>query len=577
MTLEEILEKRKEKEMKKKEIKRKLRKIKKAIRNNKNKILYGAEIAMLLGTLGSCASLYGNYVDGGKEEPKVTIESENNIDDNIEEKENKDFIIYNDQIVTMKDNKLDNDLTSFRTFGTPFMLKVEPTGYTYGEIYKTIDEVKKVIENGYVGLPILYDIEKLMDKDTIRANCLLAEEFVNKLMANGCYVGLYGSEESMERFEEKFKEVTETNSIDLYDKLIVYENDKVEYDGVFNMSQKKDENVTCDFNMEKVINENKLNNFSKFVNDSKYIVKENDTLEEIASSVGMKTMDLAYYNGISDYNKITVGQEIIIPNHYQNQDIKVNKESKNIDNESMPSETTTRMVKGIDVSKWQSDVDWEKVSKEIDFAIVRLCDFYFKKDDGTCEFDPYFIRNMQECERLNIPVGVYYFSHATTEEEAREEARFVANNLKEYSLEYPVYMDIETEKQNKLMEDNPEQLKNVASAAMEELEKNGYFSGIYCGNGSEREVNRRQFIDELSKKYTFWVTSGSTYNKSVDFEEFKDDTYEVKHLPDTNIPIYQYSQQGSIDGINAKVDLDYGIMSLEDVIESNGYSKVKSQ
>src|SRR5699024_9038484 len=120
-----------------------------------------------------------------------------------------------------------------------------------------------------------------------------------------------------------------------------------------------------------------------------------------------------------------------LPNQYQDQDNLTMDTAQT--QENIESETANRLVKGIDVSHHQGIIDWETVQQEIDYAIVRLCDFYHQQPDETCKLDKKFENNIKKCEELNIPVGVYYYSHATTEEEAVTEARFVADSLKAYS------------------------------------------------------------------------------------------------------------------------------------------------
>jgi len=194
------------------------------------------------------------------------------------------------------------------------------------------------------------------------------------------------------------------------------------------------------------------------------------------------------------------------------------------------------LVKGIDVSEYQGDIEWGEVSNSVDFAILRLCDFCNRTTDDDIVLDNKFLFNMNACELFDIPVGVYYFSRATTPKEAKKEALFVADKLKSYSLEYPVYMDVETEYLNNLIVNSKEEFKIIAQAAMETLEANGYFSGIYC--------NRNVFknIEDLSNKYTFWLTSNKTYNQQVDFTSFKEENFPILYTPNNNVAIYQYLQ-----------------------------------
>ena len=548
--------------------------MKKLRRYHRKKILKSIEISSIAGIIGLC----GNLILSPEQSKEISSKSTTAIQVNMNEDNlvmnNKEEMIKRDDmlITTVKNNSIDKNFNDAAATETPFILKVEPTGYTYGEIYKTVDYLKSLISNYTINGPVLFDIEPLMANDTLRANCLLAEEFFNKLTANGCYVGLYGTDESMKKFEEKFKEVTESHSIDLYDKLIVYDGKKPTYDGTYNMSMKQGTNkIELKYDITKVITEAQLNTAERFVEDKTYTIQPGDKLVSIASKFNMKASDLASYNNIEDINQIMVGQTLTLPNQYK-EEIKID---TNQNQEDIESETTNRLVKGIDVSQHQGTIDWETVQQEIDYAIVRLCDFYHQQPDGTCKLDEQFENNIKKCEELNIPVGVYYYSHATTEEEAMAEASFVADSLKAYSLEYPVYMDIETKEQNALIDENQQQMKEVIASAMTELESEGYFAGIYCNGGSESDTKRKEFINDISKVYNCWLTSNATYNIAVDFQDFKTEDYEVLMMPSETIAMYQYSQQGQINGITGNVDLNYANEDLSATIVEKGFSKVK--
>lgn len=467
---------------------------------------------------------------------------------------------------TMKNDKLDREYTLAKVLGNDAVVVVEPTNYTYASIYKTIDAIKKISKDSTIPFPILFNIEPLMRDETLRANCLLAEEFLNKLTANGFYVGLYGSEESMKKFEEKFREVTTTKSLDEFDKLIVCKNGQCNYDGTFSMVEDKNGEIKWGFDLRTIIKNNKLNKSSNYVKDHVHKVKEDETLPSIAEQYGIKVSDLAAYNNIEEQSQIKKGQSINIPNHY---------EKKKITSQEQVEKQTDGLLKGIDVSTHQDAVDWNTLSKHVDFAIVRLCDFCFMREDGTCEIDKQFIRNMKECERLNIPVGVYYFSRATTKEAARQEAKFVAKMLKEYSLELPVYMDIETAAQNKMIDSNSIKMKEIVAEAMTELQGEGYFTGVYLGSGTETNTGRKSFIKDISKYYSCWLTSGKTYDDNIAFTEFKKDSYPVVEEILSNADVVQHTQYGTIPGINGKCDFNFANPQLIKTIKQNGYAKTK--
>ena len=92
------------------------------------------------------------------------------------------------------------------------------------------------------------------------------------------------------------------------------------------------------------------------------------------------------------------------------------------------------MKRGLDVSEFQGRIQWDQVVT--DFAIIRA-------GFGERTLDAQFVRNIQECNRLNIPCGVYWFSYALNTEDAVQEARSCLEAVRPYTLEYPVCFDFE--------------------------------------------------------------------------------------------------------------------------------------
>lgn len=152
--------------------------------------------------------------------------------------------------------------------------------------------------------------------------------------------------------------------------------------------------------------------------------------------------------------------------------------------------------KGIDVSKYQGEVDWEKAQAAgIDFAILR-CGFgsEWNGEGDYAQDDEQWRRNADECTRLGIPFGTYLYSYATTEEQARSEAEHVARLLglvspphegledytaNPYHLDYPVYYDLEDKAITGLY---PEEMAHLAEVFFDRLRELGYQGeeGIYA-------------------------------------------------------------------------------------------------
>lgn len=194
-------------------------------------------------------------------------------------------------------------------------------------------------------------------------------------------------------------------------------------------------------------------------------------------------------------------------------------------------------AKLIDVSDHQGKIDWEKVKPHIDGAILR-CGYGMdlaEQDDGQ------YRRNAEACTRLGIPFGVYLYSYADSPERAESEARHALRLVKDYSLSYPVYLDLE---------ENGTQSGAVQRANIfgDKIEKAGYWCGIYANLNWWN--NHLKGLDRFTK----WVAQYDTRCQ-----------YEGKHLD-----IWQYSSQGSLPGISGNVDLNKCYRDLPGEIRGTG-------
>lgn len=190
---------------------------------------------------------------------------------------------------------------------------------------------------------------------------------------------------------------------------------------------------------------------------------------------------------------------------------------------------------GVDVSSHQGEIDWKKAAADgIQFAIIRIG--YRGYTEGEIRPDDCFIRNIEGAREAGLDVGVYFFSQALTQEEAIEEAEFVLECLDGDTLEYPVFFDWE-DIQADARTDEMEMLTLTAcaDAFCRTIEEAGYRAGIY--------FNQRFGYQELNllslRKYQFWLAE---YNPAPTF------TYDFE--------IWQYSCEGSVDGIGTPVDLN---------------------
>lgn len=159
-------------------------------------------------------------------------------------------------------------------------------------------------------------------------------------------------------------------------------------------------------------------------------------------------------------------------------------------------ETAEIKIPGIDVSHHQKAMDWNAVksSGKVQFAMLRAG--FGRYDD---QVDKQFELNYAECKRLGIPVGAYWYSYATTVDEARTEMELFLRTIQGKSFEYPVCFDQEYE-QSILALTNA-QRTSIVKTALEMLEEAGYYAALYC---SRDWINTKLDAAEL-EAYDLWV------------------------------------------------------------------------
>ncbi|HAT4259190.1 TPA: SH3 domain-containing protein [Clostridium perfringens] len=193
------------------------------------------------------------------------------------------------------------------------------------------------------------------------------------------------------------------------------------------------------------------------------------------------------------------------------------------------------MLKGIDVSEHQGRINWEQVKGNIDFAILRA-------GYGRNNIDKQFIRNIEECNRLEIPVGIYWFSYAWNEEMAKNEARYVLEAIKGYRVDYPISFDLEYDTLNYAKKNGVTIGKRLATDMINTfcstIEQSGYKAMNYANPDF---INNKFYNNEVN--YPLWL---AWYGVSED------------RAKAYNPSMWQYSESGSIPGIGTNsVDMNY--------------------
>lgn len=187
-------------------------------------------------------------------------------------------------------------------------------------------------------------------------------------------------------------------------------------------------------------------------------------------------------------------------------------------------------IRGIDVSAWQGNIDWKTVADYgMDFVMLRIT-------EAGNVIDKYFERNYTECQKYNIPVGVYKYSYAMTIAEIQNEARKVVEVLNGRKLQFPVWLDLEWNNQRAL---GAEQIHKLAEAFEKIITAAGYKFGVYCNVDWYLNV-----ICSHLKKYDFWIAR---------YPAADNGTLQERLRPGFGVG-WQYSSKAKIPGIPGTVD-----------------------
>ena len=196
---------------------------------------------------------------------------------------------------------------------------------------------------------------------------------------------------------------------------------------------------------------------------------------------------------------------------------------------------TTESVTGIDVSYYQGQIDWQQVREAgIEFAFIRIG--YRRSSDGTLGEDELARQNLRNAAAAGVKVGAYFFSQAASPEEARQEAVFALEILKDFRLDLPVVYDWETvEGSTRTAGMTREILSQCVQSFCDTVEASGYETMVYFN----RELSRTLLDVRILRQRKVWFAMYDSYP-------------DAPCKPD----YWQYTDKGTVPGIEGYVDLN---------------------
>lgn len=211
--------------------------------------------------------------------------------------------------------------------------------------------------------------------------------------------------------------------------------------------------------------------------------------------------------------------------------------------------TNSLLLRGIDVSYCQQQINWEKVRDAgIKFVLIR--DGYGREFN---QIDSMFEKHFIGATSVGLDVGVYHLSYADSVEAAKREADVCLSIIKNHRLTYPVVFDIEDDSIKKNPTLSKRLLTDICKAFCRKIRDNGYYPMIYvCLNWTETKL----FSNELFPEFDLWLAH-----------------YYAK-VPGRECSIWQSTDKGAVDGIVGKVDLDFSYKDYPAIIKNlhcNGF------
>lgn len=208
--------------------------------------------------------------------------------------------------------------------------------------------------------------------------------------------------------------------------------------------------------------------------------------------------------------------------------------------------------RGCDISRHQGNIDFNKLKDSVDFIIIRASYGFFNIDDKAQEY-------INNCERYNIPYGLYHYSYARNIEEAQREVLGFLQfaDSQKYRPTYPLILDMEDADNWKKENGNPSNEMYVAISEyfLASLEDRGYYAMLYA--------NKDWFINRLNntklERFDKWLAHWDINNPSL------------------KCGMWQYTSKGKLTGINGNVDLDFAFQDYPEIIKRKGLNKTGQQ
>lgn len=194
---------------------------------------------------------------------------------------------------------------------------------------------------------------------------------------------------------------------------------------------------------------------------------------------------------------------------------------------------TNKTEIGIDISKWQKKIDFNKLKASgVEFVILKIGGQ--KELNGKTIMDPKFKKNIEAATKANLKIGLYFYSYAKSPQEAKNQARFIIKEIRKsnYKIDLPIAFDWENWLEYNKFNISFNSLNNIAKSFIKEINSSGYQATLYS---SEYYLDTIWFAEDYDN---IWVANYGN----------------LTHKP--KYKLWQMCSDGKVDGINNYVDID---------------------
>lgn len=416
---------------------------------------------------------------------------------------------------------LTNKLNKCKNEGISVSLVFECDADTLGEMYMDTDYLESILKRFDIDMPIYFDIDKIMSNKKLNNTMKkeIIESFLNKIDNSSYRIGIYGSDTNLNDLNNHLVDITNRSVF------LVRDSEEVKYIGNIDITKSLSGNITASKNLSMVTDSNVILPCSAM-----YIVGENETLHSIALKCGLSEEDLMKYNNVKE---VSVGDSLYIPNLYEVIDSNKDLVSYNFG-----------VRKGIDISDYQDNISWDRVSETSDYVIVEVARI---KSDTYLDTASEHIQNVIT---NNIDLGLYMCLGGKEETSIvlerisnyldRLDSELKSKNINIDKSKTPIFIDFEVDSSDTNYYD-------IAQGFKELCNNHGFMNvGIY-GNYSTLDSISKSFKRNgnslKDNDFYIWAAGGPNYKDESKWINKGFKLSELEEVTETSNNDYTVSMQ----------------------------------